>query len=215
MHALLWSVMFILWTAFAIAQDHPCKKSGVDLEQTWNPPNSAVTPQLRKFYELERELRKLVEAKRFDSVKSIGEEYLAAAENYKCNWNYGNAIHDAHSALGMRELVLGNVDSAKKHLLAAGKSPGSPQLNSFGPELYLADALLKRGASKDVTEYLRGVGRFWELDYGVVAEWLSEIKRGERPTLSSFEAIRRHVEREKTNRTIDPDAHNDGARGSP
>lgn len=198
-----------------MAQDNPCKKSGVSPDQTWNPPNSAVTPQLRKFYEVGRQLDKLVEAKRFDSAKSIAEEYLAAAENYKCNWNYGNAIHDANSALGMYELTLGNVDAAKSRLLAAGKSLGSPQLNSFGPELYLADALLKRGASKEVIEYLRGVNRFWKLDHGVVAAWLSEIERGDRPTLSSFEAMRRYIEREKANRTVDPGARKSGARGSP
>lgn len=66
-----------------------------------------------------------------------------------------------------------------------------------------------------MTEHLEGVGRFWELDHGVVANWLSEIERGDRPTLSSFEAMRRYVEREKANRTVDPDARKDGARGSP
>jgi len=211
----LWSIVFTLWGVLAMAQDNPCNKSGVSPDQTWNPPNSAVTSELRKFYDLGRQLGKLVEAKRFDSVNAVAVEYLAAAEKYKCNWNYGNAIHDANSALGMREFALGNIDAAKTHLLAAGKSPGSPQLNSFGPEPYLADALLKRGASKEVTEYLMGVSRFWKLDHGVVAHWLSRIERGDRLTLSSFEAMRWYGEREKANRSADPDAHKGGARGSP
>ncbi len=44
----------------------------------------------------------------------------------KTSWNYGNVIYEANQILGLAALREGNV--------AAGKTPGSPQLNSFGFE---------------------------------------------------------------------------------
>jgi len=35
----------------------------------------------------------------------------------------------------------GKVEDAKHYLLEAGKTPGSPQLNSFGPDMSLAEEL--------------------------------------------------------------------------
>ena len=58
----------------------------------------------------------------------------------------------------MRE---GNLAAAKKHLLAAGATPGSPQLNSFGPQMQLARELLEKGEKETVLQYLDLVARFW------------------------------------------------------
>ncbi len=77
------------------------------------------------------------------------------------SWQYGNIIHEANQILGLAALQEGRVREAGRFLLAAGKTPGSPQLDSFGPNMVLAQALLARGERRVVLEYLELVARFW------------------------------------------------------
>ena len=92
---------------------------------------------------------------------------------------HDNVIHDANSVLGLIALREGNTVSAKEHLLAAGKTPGSPHLDSFGPNMRLAKELLEHGEQETVLDYFRLCGNFWkreELD-----EWISEVEAGRIP----------------------------------
>ena len=66
-----------------------------------------------------------------------------AAETSDEHWNDGNLLHQGHIMLGMVRLLEGDVAAAEAELRAAGQTPGSPQLNSFGPDLSLAWALLR------------------------------------------------------------------------
>jgi hypothetical protein len=59
-------------------------------------------------------------------------------------------------------------------------------LDTFGPELDLADALLQQGRAETVVAYLNGIQRFWEMDDGRVAQWIQSIKNGEQPTITRF-----------------------------
>jgi hypothetical protein len=56
---------------------------------------------------------------------------LSASDKYRSDWNYGNAVHKANLALGRVALRDGDIEQAKHYLIEAGKTPGSPQLNSF------------------------------------------------------------------------------------
>jgi hypothetical protein len=170
----------------SFAQFAPCNKDDTLSEHAWNPPNSAVTPRLHRFYDIGDIIEGGISAKKYEGIPAAAEEYLALASVYRCNWNYGNAIHDANTALGLRSLSSDKVDEAKRYLLAAAVSPGSPQLNTFGPDLSLADALLQRGAKDEVVTYLRGIKKFWRMDQGRVSKWLDQIDRGERPALSKY-----------------------------
>ncbi len=76
-------------------------------------------------------------------------------------WYYGNVIYEANQILGLAALSEGNVKEAKEYLLAAGRTPGSPQLHSFGPDMELARKLLARGEKEVVIEYLDLVAQFW------------------------------------------------------
>lgn len=76
-------------------------------------------------------------------------------------WDYGNVTHNANQILGRCALREGKLADAKKHLLAAGATPGSPQLDSFGPQMQLAGELLDRGEKETVLQYLDLVARFW------------------------------------------------------
>jgi len=116
----------------------------------------------------------------------LASEYLELAHIYKCNWNYGNATHDANRILGLISISSGNVNEAAEYLLKSGKSTGSPQLDSFGPELDLANELLKLGKSNEVLSYLEDIGSFWEMDDGRIAKWTEDIKGGGRPELNRF-----------------------------
>jgi hypothetical protein len=59
------------------------------------------------------------------------------------NWSNGNIIHNANQILGCGALREGKLADAKTYLFKAVATPGSPQLNSFGPEMQLARELLE------------------------------------------------------------------------
>lgn len=97
------------------------------------------------------------------------EELLEIAPHYSSNWNYGNAIYRGHEILGQIALREGNIAQARKELLAAGKTPGSPQLNSFGPDLTLARLLLEEGESEAVLAFADDIARFWTNQAAITA----------------------------------------------
>ena len=96
----------------------------------------------------------------FAAVKSFAEAALANNKNTK-SWNYCNTIFKEHSLLGRVALREGKLDVAKKHLLAAGHTPGSPQLNTFGPDYVLARELAEKGERDTVITFLDLVASFW------------------------------------------------------
>jgi hypothetical protein len=98
------------------------------------------------------------------------------------DWNYGNNIHHANIILGEIALEQGNIDAAKQYLIKAGKTPGSPQLNSFGPSMKLANKLLKQDERDTVLEYFRLCGNFWKGRGGKkLKEWTVAVKTGKEP----------------------------------
>ena len=75
-------------------------------------------------------------------VKATAQALLA--NNTDSNsWNYGNVIYNAHSLLGRVAMREGKLEEAKKHLLSAGRTPGSPQINSGSLEFILARELVE------------------------------------------------------------------------
>ena len=76
------------------------------------------------------------------------------------DWNYGNLVHDANIIKGLICLAERQTDAAADALVAAGMTPGSPMLNSSGPDLTLAWKLLNVNGDAVLT-YLRSVSRFW------------------------------------------------------
>ena len=74
--------------------------------------------------------------------------------------NYGNLVHDANIIKGLVCLAEGHADAAGAALVAAGMTPGSPTLDSSGPDLTLAWKLLDVNGEA-VLSYLRSVSRFW------------------------------------------------------
>ena len=116
----------------------------------------------------------------FDKARAMAEQLLVDAEVWPKNWNYGNAIHTANLVLGRIALRNGEIDDAKKYLIAAGKTPGSPQLNSFGPDMLLARELLKKGEKDVVLEYFDLCEKFWDKQEKLTA-WRAALERDEIP----------------------------------
>jgi len=163
-----------------------CDKCAKESEFTWNPNNQFVTRRLSRFYDMEELIEAQYQSKNYEKVQELIEEYLKLAKVYRCNWNYGNAIHYSHRIRGLILLESGDIDGAAEELIAAGQSTGSPQLDTFGPELDLANQLLQAGRTEEVITYLNGVEKFWEMDGGVVEKWIQEIRAGETPVLDRF-----------------------------
>ncbi len=92
------------------------------------------------------------------------------------NWDRGNSIHTGNSILGRIALKEGDLAKAKECLVAAGKCGGSPQLNSFGPDMTLASELLQKGERETVIKYLELCGGFW--NKAATEMWIGEIKSG-------------------------------------
>jgi hypothetical protein len=174
--------------AFACDNDVPCDKCAKESEFSWNPSNQFVSARLSRFYRIDDEIAAAYKANNFDKVKELGKENLELASVYRCNWNYGNAIHDTNRILGLVSLKSGEIDEAASYLIKAGKSTGSPQLNTFGPNLDLANELLKRGKVDAVKTYLIGIKSFWEMNNGQIDSWLAQIEKGDKPVLDRFAA---------------------------
>ena len=122
----------------------------------------------------------------FTEARALAQEYLQLADNNKKDWNYGNAIHHAHLILGRIALKENNIESAKAFLLKAGNTPGSPQLNSFGPNMFLAKELLELGETAVVLEYLELCGKFWQPSFQQMSgadKWKTQIENGQIPGL--------------------------------
>jgi hypothetical protein len=136
-----------------------------------------------------------LEAGETELAKKHAAETLSKNTDGK-NWNYGNIIHDGNQILGRGALREGRLADAKTYLLKAGATPGSPQLNSFGPQMQLARELLETGEKEAVLQYLDLVSKFWvsekeqsELskEHAVlIAGWKREIAEGKIPTGSQW-----------------------------
>ncbi|WP_442508212.1 tetratricopeptide repeat protein [Novipirellula sp. SH528] len=119
-----------------------------------------------------------LEAGLIDDAKKYAELML---DDDTASWNQGNHIHHGNLILGRIALSSGDVDEAKSRLLLAGKTSGSPQLNSFGPNMLLAKELLSQGENKVVLEYFELCKRFWSSPRRELEQWIDEVKANRMP----------------------------------
>lgn len=185
-YLLLTFAIFVSSPLFACDEDVACDKCAKESEFSWNPNNQFVTARLSRFYSLDDKITEAYKTNDFGKVKELAKENLELAAVYRCNWNFGNAIHETNRVLGLVSLKGGDIDAAADYLLKAGKSTGSPQLDTFGPELDLANQLLQLGKVDAVKSYLKDIKSFWEMNNGQVDTWLAEIEKGGKPQLDRF-----------------------------
>ena len=127
---------------------------------------------------LSRLAKTAFEAGQSDKAKKYALKMLS---QQKDDWNAGNNLHNGNIILGRIALAEGNVEDAKRHLLAAAKTDGSPQLNSFGPNMSLANDLLKMDETEVVLEYFDLCSKFWEMGKDRLQQWSATVKEGGTP----------------------------------
>lgn len=121
--------------------------------------------------------------KQYEKAKGYALESLSLSGRHKDDWNHGNSIHNANMVLGRLRLRKGDVEKAKDYLLRSAESQGSPQLDTFGPSLELANQLLLAGKRDAVLRYLESISSFWEMDNGCIEEWIAQIENNQTPEL--------------------------------
>jgi len=142
---------------------------------------SGANSERERFYALAGAAKLSFEVHMNEKAETYAWELLDLAQSLERDWNYGNAIHDGNMVLGRLALVYGDPEEAKRRLLEAGKTPGSPQLNSFGPNMSLARDLLVAGEGEVVIEYLKQCLEFWELGRERLKNWIALVEGGRRP----------------------------------
>jgi hypothetical protein len=143
----------------------------------------SATNDYVRFLSMDRACRTSFAVGRTEDARRLATDMLALDEKYsrgvreKMN---GDVQHNAHMILGRIAVEEGRIDEAKKHLLAAGSTQGSPVLGSFGPSMTLANALLEKGEQEVVLQYFELCRKFWyrkeQLD-----EWIKDINAGRIP----------------------------------
>lgn len=150
------------------------------LAEATNELAKAKTPQER-FYALNDAAKESFVAGNTEDARKHAQELMTLLPKFAGDWNYGNAVQDANLVLGRIAVKEGRINEAKQHLLAAGNSPGSPQMNSFGPNVSLAKDLLEKGERDVAIQYFELCRKFWKMHRGRLDKWIQEIKDGKIP----------------------------------
>jgi hypothetical protein len=164
---------------FALSKNHPTTPQGrLDLA---TKTLSTASDEQQSFYALDDAAKESFIVGKIEDASKYATELLALAQKFQRDWNYGNAIQDGNLVLGRIAVREGRIEEAKQYLLAAGKSPGSPQMNSFGPNMSLAKDLLEKGERDVVLQHFELCRKFWKMDYGKLDDWSQEVKAGKIP----------------------------------
>ena len=134
---------------------------------------------MSRFYKLSDVAKAALLAGNPDKARQYANELLQMALEVGRDWNYGNAVHHGNLVLGHVALLDGNMEAAEAYLLKAGQTPGSPQLNSFGPNMQLAKELLELKRTKAVLEYFDLCAKFWNRPE--LAKWKADVEIGRIP----------------------------------
>jgi hypothetical protein len=150
-----------------------------------NLEKSLPSDSRERFYKLSEVAAAAYDAGEYDKADAYANELLSEANSNKTNWNYGNAVFHGNLILGRVALKRdSNASQAESYLLTAGKTPGSPQLNSFGPNMSLAKDLLIAGERDSVVDFLDECANFWKADGGRLSDWKKTIQSGEMPNFA-------------------------------
>jgi hypothetical protein len=112
----------------------------------------------------------------YDRSADAATTTLAMAESVKGTSDYGRAIHYGNMVLCKVALKSDDTVAAESYFIAASKTTGSPDLNSFGPDFSLCEIFLGQGKRELVKTYLTNCSSFWKKQ--IIDQWLVEIEAG-------------------------------------
>lgn len=116
-----------------------------------------------------------------EKAKIYAQKLLTKTEATKKCYSNGDAVHIGNLTLGRTALASGDIAEVKYRLLESGKTTGSPALNSFGPNMLLAEELLKKNETAVVIEYFDLCAKFWDFGSDKLKIWKKQIKTGQMP----------------------------------
>lgn len=146
-----------------------------------------------RFYDSTHELRdatRTTDLRLLIRARGTAQTILNELPLWKNSWNYGNAVHYSHLVLGRLALHEKNVDAARRQLLAAGATPGSPQLDDYGPDMTLAEEMLRIGESSSVLDYFDLCNKFWlNKEKNRLKGWSAAVREGRIPEFGCLSGI--------------------------
>jgi len=137
-----------------------------------------TTDEEERFSRLVGVAKSTVDAGDLKKARTYATELLTLAGRIN-DWNTGNAVHQGNLVLGRVAVQENNIELACAHLLKAGATKGSPQLDSFGPNMFLAKELLEHGQRASVLAYFDLCAIFWKDKR--LAEWKQQVQAGATP----------------------------------
>ena len=141
-----------------------------------------------RFHLLGRAAQDAFESQHFEKAREYATELERLLPNFS-DHEFGDENYACHFVLGRLAIRDGDLEEAERRLLLAGGSEGSPALGSFGPDMDLAQDLLREGRREVVLEFFAKCGRFWEDEDGFLKQWAQDVREGRMP---DFDAKYRH-----------------------
>jgi hypothetical protein len=115
----------------------------------------------------------------WDKAKTFATELITALPQHAGEPDYSDAHYNAHMALGLIALHNNDAATATRELLeSAHLTTGSPVLGSFGPDMWLAMELLRKGESPAVIDFLNRCRSFWPEGSSQLDSWIDTIRKG-------------------------------------
>lgn len=159
------------------------RRSAARAFQVYKQALDDARDQRDRFNDLPDAAQAAFEAGEYQQSESLSREALDLAVRPEYVKNNADAIHYGNIVLGRLALQRGDVSSASAYLLKAGdlEPNSSPHLDTFGPNMMLADELLQKGEREAVLSYFDRCAKFWEMDEGRLASWRSKVRSGQEP----------------------------------
>jgi len=154
----------------------PKQRLAVALERL----TAADSPE-KRFYALGAAAKECFAAGKIEDAQKYAQELMSLLPSFRDNREYGGAMHDANLVLGRIAVRNGNMEDAKRYLIAVAQSPAPPHLASYGPNMSLANDLLAKGERQAVLDFFERCRRSWLDGAGQLEKWSQEVRDGKTP----------------------------------
>lgn len=106
---------------------------------------------------------------------------VLAASTDSNDWTYGGAQHDMNLVLAGVAFRSQNPNEARRRVMQASRTPGSPELDTLGPHFGILYDIVRSGGDRTMLlDYLEAIQKFWKSD--LPEQWLASLKTGKEPT---------------------------------
>jgi hypothetical protein len=161
------------------------KETAASALEEFEKAQALDTSEKSKVIRLSHLAKSAFTAGEIEKARYYAEQVLQVGNEHPDDWEYRTSIHQANIVLGRIALKQKKIKLADEYLLKAGQTPGSPALNSFGPNMSLANELLKAGQKKTVLQYFELCRKFWTGLDGELDLWTKQVKAGKTPQFGS------------------------------